>query len=208
MSKRILTRVRDFYKNTLCDCNQGSVINCTVTSQKTQLSKKDDVGSSKEIDDEDLRDLMRLLSSRKGGGAKVDVDSEGNLVWRKPSREAVVEGSYSGGVGKMGRIDEDKPCVFNEVDLNTKSCYLRPYGFAHAWMMIGVSDGLIRLQSSLMSTDNLLNSPKTHIGFSGIAQRLLAIGAVHISLMGSGRLLGMRKEARTNPLKKDQGYIY
>lgn len=119
---RILTRARDFYTNTLCDCGGGidrrSVINCTVP----QTNRKYNVGSSKEIDDEDLQGLMRILSMRKGGAATVDVDSEGNLVWRKP---AVAETSYGGGVGRIGRIDEDKPCSFNEVDVNNKFGYSR-----------------------------------------------------------------------------------
>ncbi|KAK4401749.1 Serine carboxypeptidase-like 2 [Sesamum angolense] len=113
----ILTRARDFYSNTICHCGGGvdrrSVVNCTVP-------RTNHVGSSKLENgiNEDLQGLMRLLAARKGGGAKVDVDSEGNL-WRIPAAaEGVVVTSYGGGVGKIGRIDEDKPCCFMEVDVN------------------------------------------------------------------------------------------
>ncbi|KAL0384304.1 UNVERIFIED_CONTAM: Serine carboxypeptidase-like 18 [Sesamum radiatum] len=117
---RILTRARDFYSNTMCHCAGGvdrrSVVDCTVP----RTNQLPNVGSSKlESGHEDLQGLMRLLAStRKGGGAKVDVDSEGNLVWRIPAAEGVVATSYGGGVGKIGRIDEDKPCCFMEVDVN------------------------------------------------------------------------------------------
>lgn len=103
--QRVVKRGRRFSTKTLCGCRDGGVINCT---------RKYDVGSVKEIDKEDLQGLMRILSIRKGGGAAVDVDSEGNLVWRKQAAET----SYGDGVGKIGRIDEDKPCCFSEVDVN------------------------------------------------------------------------------------------
>ncbi|KAL8554742.1 hypothetical protein ACS0TY_002802 [Phlomoides rotata] len=108
--QRVVTRARSFYINTLCGCRDGGVINSTVP----QSTRMYDVGSVKEIDDEDLQGLMRILSMSKGGGATVDVDSEGNLVWRKPAAET----SYGEGVGRIGRIDEDKPCCFSEVDVN------------------------------------------------------------------------------------------
>ncbi|KAL0356913.1 UNVERIFIED_CONTAM: Serine carboxypeptidase-like 18, partial [Sesamum calycinum] len=114
----ILTRARDFYSNTMCHCGGGgdrrSVVNCTVPRTKHVGSSKLENGIN-----EDLQGLMRLLATRKGVGAKVDVDSEGNLVWRIPAAaEGVVGTSYGGGVGKIGRIDEDKPCCFMEVDVN------------------------------------------------------------------------------------------
>ncbi|KAL0334949.1 UNVERIFIED_CONTAM: Serine carboxypeptidase-like 1 [Sesamum radiatum] len=114
----ILTRARDFYSNTMCHCGGGgdrrSVVNCTVPRTKHVGSLKLENGIN-----EDLQGLMRLLATRKGVGAKVDVDSEGNLVWRIPAAaEGVVGTSYGGGVGKIGRIDEDKPCCFMEVDVN------------------------------------------------------------------------------------------
>ncbi|KAK4437972.1 hypothetical protein Salat_0131300 [Sesamum alatum] len=125
----ILTRARDFYSNTMCHCGGGvdrrSVVNCTVP-RTNQLPKRYNVGSSKESDNKDLQGLMRLLATGKGGGAKVDVDSEGNLVWRIPAAaEGVAGTSYGGGVGRIGRIDEDKPCCFMEVDVNKKLTYSR-----------------------------------------------------------------------------------
>lgn len=113
----VFTRARDIYAKALCDCGDPrSVVNCTAP----QTTRKHNVGPSKEIDGEDLRDLMQLLSMGKGGGAKVDVDSEGNIVWRKPA-----ESSYGGGVGRIGRIDEEKPCCFNEGDVLNKFRFSR-----------------------------------------------------------------------------------
>lgn len=115
----VVTRARGIYAEALCNCgDRRSVVNCTVP----QTNRKYNVGQSKEIDGEDLRDLMQLLSMGKGGGAKVDVDSEGNIVWRKT---AAAESSYGGGVGRIGRIDEDKLCCFNEGDAFKKICYSR-----------------------------------------------------------------------------------
>ncbi|KAL2254570.1 UNVERIFIED_CONTAM: hypothetical protein Sindi_0251700 [Sesamum indicum] len=116
---RILTRAREFYSNTMCHCVGGvdrrSVVNCTVP-RTNQLPNVAPSKLESGINEEDLQGLMRLLATRKGGGAKVDVDSEGNLVWRIPG---AAEGtSYGSGVGKIGRIDEDKPCCFMEVDVN------------------------------------------------------------------------------------------
>lgn len=104
-----LTRARNIYGKALCNCG-GDVVNCTVPQT---------TGESKEMS-EDIRDLMQLLSmGGKGGGARVDVDSEGNIVWRK----AAAESSYGGGVGRIGRIDEEKPCCFSEGDVFSKFRY-------------------------------------------------------------------------------------
>ncbi|KAG6384452.1 hypothetical protein SASPL_155729 [Salvia splendens] len=105
------------YGKALCNCSGDgrSVVNCTVP-QTTQESKEINIGG------EDIRDLMQLLSmggGGGGGGARVDVDSEGNIVWRK----AAAESSYGGGVGRIGRIDEEKPCCFSEGDVFTKFRY-------------------------------------------------------------------------------------
>lgn len=102
----VVRRARDIYGKAVCGCGGGTdrrsiVVDCTVPRKH-------------EIDGEDLRGLMHLLSMGKGGGAAVDVDSEGNIVWRKP---AAAETSYGGGVGRIGRIDEEKPCCFKQVDV-------------------------------------------------------------------------------------------
>lgn len=107
----VVRRARDIYGKAVCGCGGGtdrrSVVDCTLPRKY----------APKEIDGEDLRGLMQLLSMGKGGGATVDVDSEGNIVWRKPE---AAETSYGGGVGRIGRIDEEKPCCFKEVDVFNK----------------------------------------------------------------------------------------
>ncbi|KAL1534500.1 hypothetical protein AAHA92_30673 [Salvia divinorum] len=115
----VLTRARKIYGKALCNCGGDGrgVVNCTVP----QTDRKRSAGESKEIiGGEDIRDLMQLLSmGGRGGGATVDVDSEGNIVWRK----AAAGSSYGGGVGRIGRIDEEKPCCFSEGDVFNKSRY-------------------------------------------------------------------------------------
>ncbi|KAL9174329.1 hypothetical protein ABFS82_02G045700 [Erythranthe guttata] len=109
----ILTRAKHLYSKTLCHCDQGNgVVECTVPKNDNTI-----ISSLKNIDNggADIQDLMPMISMRKGGGggARVDVDSEGNLVWRKP-----VAVSYGTGVGRIGRIDEEKPCCFSEADVH------------------------------------------------------------------------------------------
>ncbi|CAI9781832.1 unnamed protein product [Fraxinus pennsylvanica] len=82
-----------------------------------QLCKDSGVNLSKESDNRDIMELIRQASARKGGGVRVDVDSNGNLVLKKPPVE-VAERSYSIGVGRIGRIDEEVPCDFRESDVN------------------------------------------------------------------------------------------
>lgn len=119
----VLRRARGIYADALCNCgDRRSVVDCTVPRTDR---KNYNVGPSKDIDGEDLRGLMQLLSMRKGGGAVVDVDSEGNIVWRKPAAAAAEESSYGRGVGRIGRIDEDKLCCFNEGEVLNKFRYSR-----------------------------------------------------------------------------------
>ena len=110
----VVTRARKIYSKALCNCGgRSTVVNCTVP-QTTQESKEMNIGG------EDIRDLMQLLSmGGRGGGARVDVDPEGNIVWRR----AAADSSYGGGVGRIGRIDEEKPCCFSEGDVFSKFRY-------------------------------------------------------------------------------------
>lgn len=120
--KNTTSLARTFYRNCLCDCSgnvhESSIIKYSVPQKGEKLQKThNSVSSSKEFYDDDLQDLMQMLSSKNGAGAKVDVDAEGNLVWKKPR---VLDSSYSMGVGRIGRIDENESCSFNEMDAHKK----------------------------------------------------------------------------------------
>ena len=68
-------------------------------------------GSSKSRDDEKLREMLRQATCKRIIGREVGL----NLQRQTEVIEATtVRNSYSVGVGKIGRIDEDKPCSFEE----------------------------------------------------------------------------------------------
>lgn len=104
----------------MCNCSRldnGGIINCTIPQTSPRTKSEAHVH-----DDQDLQELIRLaLSSKKGGGMRVEVDSEGNLVWENTEADGR---SYGAGVGRMGRIDEDRTCEFKEIDVN-KILYTR-----------------------------------------------------------------------------------
>lgn len=119
---RILTMTRDFYTKSMFECagriDQGSIMNSTAP-QVFQLPKNFNLRSSKRSNDEYYWGRARLASARHVGGAKINaVDFEGNIVSKKPAIEAAVEVSYSVGIGKIGRIDEDRTCEFKEINVD------------------------------------------------------------------------------------------
>ncbi|KAL3515375.1 hypothetical protein ACH5RR_022277 [Cinchona calisaya] len=93
---------------------ENTVVNCGVAPQMyRQLPRNfSTVSRSSSKDDhkqeEELRELIRAVST-KFGEAKVEII--------KPiSVSAVEKRSYSVGIGRMGRIDEEMPCDFREYD--------------------------------------------------------------------------------------------
>ncbi|CAI9769170.1 unnamed protein product [Fraxinus pennsylvanica] len=109
--------------------DQGSIISSTAP-QAFQLPKNFNLRSSKRSKNDDSRGLTRLASSRPGSGAKINaVDSEGNIASTKPAVKAAVGMSYSVGIGRIGRIDEDRPCEFKEIDVDK---FLYPRGRTNA----------------------------------------------------------------------------
>ncbi|KAF2320815.1 hypothetical protein GH714_031016 [Hevea brasiliensis] len=93
-----------------------------------QLPKSFSVNSSRAVDDdEEFKKLQRLLS------AKGISEVETYLHCRQGDGRSYSEGSswlkrsYSVGVGKIGRIDEDRACSFREDD-NDAQANLAGYG--------------------------------------------------------------------------------
>ncbi|BFG42121.1 hypothetical protein CerSpe_283950 [Prunus speciosa] len=137
---RTLTKARNFYMRGLEDYagkvgyGGGGVSGCTA-SQVPRLPKSFSVNSSSSSDDEDLRQLLRTASSRKSNAEKASkVKSEGNSdmhgrpivrqaaqpIGRQQTMNGMGMRSYSVGL-KMGRIDEEMACSFEEDEANVKA---------------------------------------------------------------------------------------
>ncbi|KAK3035699.1 hypothetical protein RJ639_033401 [Escallonia herrerae] len=125
---KLLSKARDFYMKTMFDCagriGEGSVVAGCALPQMTRLC------SFKQMDNEDLRALIRVASTRTLR-SKVERDLGRQVEWQKPAAGARVVGrSYSVGVGKIGRIDEDLACDFVEVEGNKNVVYPRCRSYA------------------------------------------------------------------------------
>ncbi|KAL9415349.1 hypothetical protein AB3S75_043608 [Citrus x aurantiifolia] len=97
---QILCKARDFYVKGMNELAAPAV----------SLSKSYSVNSIKAVDDEDFRQLLRAASTRI-----VDGKLQPNGMAR----------SYSVSVGKIGRIEEDKPCAFVEDAVKANLLYPR-----------------------------------------------------------------------------------
>ncbi|XP_021274749.1 uncharacterized protein LOC110409647 [Herrania umbratica] len=119
---RILIKARDFYIKSMTEysdrINYGTVMGCP-TGQVNTLPRSYSVSSAKSSNgDNDLRELIKAASTRSLGN-KVQLD----LLRRQEARQSPVTGANnvprSRSVG-IGRIDEDKPCDFEE-DIKVKT---------------------------------------------------------------------------------------
>ncbi|XP_031249428.1 uncharacterized protein LOC116107272 [Pistacia vera] len=126
---KILSRARDFYVKGMQDCN-GRIVNYdgTVvcpTAQVVHLSKSLSVNSSKPIDDVEFRELLRAASRK---------NMQLNLYGRaeRTKQSGGMGRSYSVSMGKMGRIDEEGPCSFEEDGSNSKADVLYPRSRSYA----------------------------------------------------------------------------
>lgn len=104
---RILTKAIEFYVKSMVDCAGRAGHGAAVGNPIVRVSRLPN-------DDEVLRQLLRQVLKRNMDN-KVSFDMH---------RQQEVR-SYSVGLGKIGRIDEDKPCYFEEDDVNVKR---RSYG--------------------------------------------------------------------------------
>ncbi|GAY48767.1 hypothetical protein CUMW_114260 [Citrus unshiu] len=102
---KILCKARDFYVKGM----NG------LAAPAASLSKSYSVNSINAVDDEDFRQLLRAASTRITDGK-----SQPNGMAR----------CYSVSVGKIGRIEEDKPCAF--VEDAVKANLLYPRSRSHA----------------------------------------------------------------------------
>ena len=135
---RILSKAKDLYIKSIEDCagrvGYGGGVVFPTPPAASRLPKSFGVNSSKASDDEELRKLLRAASKR-GIDRKVEqkmqpqqsrkkhanVGSGGNMGMR----------SYSVGIGKIGRIDEDEPCTFEEDEVDAMADLLYPRSGSH-----------------------------------------------------------------------------
>ncbi|KDP44537.1 hypothetical protein JCGZ_16370 [Jatropha curcas] len=110
---RILCKARDFYVKGMLDLsNSGKVGYGTAGSGASQLPKSFSVNSSKAMNDEEFKQLLQLFSCKQDDFCGM-------------------KRSYTVRVGKIGRIDEDRPCSFREDD-NDGVVSLYPRSRSHA----------------------------------------------------------------------------
>ncbi|KDP44540.1 hypothetical protein JCGZ_16373 [Jatropha curcas] len=111
---RILCKARDFYVNGMLDLsNSGKVGYGSAGSGAgaPHLPRSFSVNSSKAMNDEEFKQLLQLFSCEKDDFCGM-------------------KRSYTVRVGKIGRIDEDKPCSFREDD-NEGAASLYPKSRSH-----------------------------------------------------------------------------
>lgn len=143
---RIMCKARDFYVKSMDDFagrvgNGGGVGG--PAAHVTTLPKSFSVNSSRTIQgDDDFRELVRAASTREGGRQELhnlyQQQSERHRTMNNQQNNGVfgpngVGRSYSVGIGKIGRIDEDRTCEFEEDDqFNVNKNNLYPRSRSHA----------------------------------------------------------------------------
>ncbi|OMO73854.1 hypothetical protein CCACVL1_17109 [Corchorus capsularis] len=118
---RILSKARDLYMRSVEGCagmvtpGGGGAV-CPAPPAASRLPKSFSVNSSKGCggDDEELRRLLRAASKRQ-------MQQQSSMK----QRNMAAMRSYSVGIGRIGRIDEDKPCSFEEDDSMEDLMYSR-----------------------------------------------------------------------------------
>ncbi|XP_010248357.1 PREDICTED: uncharacterized protein LOC104591250 [Nelumbo nucifera] len=122
---RILRKARDFYVRSMNDCanrvSYGSVMGCPTGTIST-LPRSFSVNSSRPNEDDDLRELIRVASKRSLEN-KIEMELQ-----QQQQMAGGVPRSFSVGIG---RIDEDKPCNFDE-DFKVKTHLLYPRSRSYA----------------------------------------------------------------------------
>ncbi|XVF01405.1 hypothetical protein REPUB_Repub04eG0086500 [Reevesia pubescens] len=139
---RILSKARDLYIQSIKDCagrvNYSGGVVFTSHPAASRLPKSYSVDSSKANDDEEFRRLLRAASKR-GIDSKVEQKLQQQQQSRmKPTTTGSAGGimgmrSYSVGIGKIGRIDEDKPCSFEEDEVDAMADLVYPRSRSHAF---------------------------------------------------------------------------
>ncbi|XP_022725057.1 uncharacterized protein LOC111281638 [Durio zibethinus] len=119
--KRALHRARDFYVKSMEECaskvGYGGVIGCPAAPQASRLPRCFSVNYSKPKNEEKFMNFLETMSKKRS--------KESNLQ-EEEIRDAMkdqyggLKRSFSTSVG-LARIDEDKPCYFEEDALHARS---------------------------------------------------------------------------------------
>lgn len=123
---RILKKAAEFYVKSMEECagrvdQYGGAVNYPAV-HVTRLPKSFSVNSSKGSDDqdEDARQISRMVSKKnlENKVMSFDIQRQREIRMSNMGGTAGENGmgirSYSVGLGKIGRIDEDQPCYFDE----------------------------------------------------------------------------------------------
>ncbi|KAJ0078069.1 hypothetical protein Patl1_37337 [Pistacia atlantica] len=113
--RKILHKARDFYVKSMEDCaskvGYGGVVGCP-TAQLSRLPRSFSVNYSKSRND---------VSKKMGNQMDLNAREE-ELRQQKMENYGAVKRCYTSvGLGKIGRIDEDRPCYFEEDMLYARS---------------------------------------------------------------------------------------
>ncbi|KAB2050900.1 hypothetical protein ERO13_A12G018801v2 [Gossypium hirsutum] len=131
---RILCKARDMYIKNMVDCSgrlgYGEGIVCHTPPEAPRLPKSFSVGSSVANNGEEFRQFLRVTAKHGIDGKveqKMQQKQHSRVNGRTMGTEAIMgRRSYSVGIGKIGRIDEDKPCSFEEDEISAMADLMYP----------------------------------------------------------------------------------
>lgn len=115
---RVLCKARDLYvKSMLNFAGSGRVGHGSIGGGTAQLPKSFSVNSSRAVvDDKEFKKLLRLVSAKGISDVETYLRCRGGDRRSYGIESSGMRRSYSVGVGKIGRIDEDRACSFREED--------------------------------------------------------------------------------------------
>ncbi|XVE66699.1 hypothetical protein DITRI_Ditri08aG0099700 [Diplodiscus trichospermus] len=120
--RRALHRARDFYVKSMEECaskiGYGGVIGCPAASQVSRLHRSYSFNN-----DEKFTDFLEAMSKKRPMESNLQEEEIRDAM--KEQEYGVLKRSYSTTVG-LARIDEDKPCYFQE-----DAMYVRSRSYAY-----------------------------------------------------------------------------
>ncbi|KAE8661560.1 Detected protein of unknown function [Hibiscus syriacus] len=135
---RLLSQARDVYIKSMVECagrtGYGGRVICHTLPEPSRLPKSFSVGSSTANDGEEYRQLLCTVS-KHGIDQKTQQQQQPGVHQRTMESSASrVMGtrSYSVGIGKIGMIDEDRPCSFEEDVIDAMADLMCPKSRCHA----------------------------------------------------------------------------
>ncbi|WCJ18028.1 hypothetical protein M5689_000410 [Euphorbia peplus] len=118
-SVKILCKARDVYIKGMLGFSRGvnaGYGSAGIGGGVARLPRSYSVNSSIEVDEEELRRLLRLKSQK---------ESEMKMQHNQQYESRGMKRSYSVGLGKIGKIEEDRACSFREDVADANNLYPR-----------------------------------------------------------------------------------